>query len=311
MDRAASIIRSGGIVAFPTETVYGLGADAFNPVAVAKIFEAKERPLFDPLIVHIADLSQMNRLVVSMNSTAGKLAGRFWPGPLTMVLPKSDTVPGIVTAGLDTVAIRMPNHLIAIDLIKRSGTPIAAPSANPFGYLSPTCAEHVLEQLGDRPDMILDGGECIVGVESTIIKIEGDRALLLRPGGIPRGEIESLIGPVEASEDLPDDPEAPGQLSRHYSPGVPLRIVDSIDRMDLEETGAGYLIFKKPKIQLPMERTEVLSEKGDLVEAASRLFSSLHRLARLDIDIIYAEAVPEKGLGIAIMDRLKKAVKSK
>lgn len=307
MRKATAIIRSGGIVAFPTETVYGLGADAFNPLAVARIFEAKGRPLFDPLIVHIADLSQMGRLAVTIDRRAGRLAGRFWPGPLTMVLPKNDLVPDIVTAGLDTVAVRMPDHLIARDLIIGSGTPIAAPSANRFGYISPTKAAHVLDQLGDRVDMIIDGGDCAVGVESTIIKLVGDRSVILRPGGVPVEEIEAVIGPVERGPEAMKGPEAPGQLPSHYSPSIPVYLAASIREIDFSKDDAGYLLFKKPVFDIPENRTEILSAEGDLKEAAANLFSSLHRLDRMNIRVIIAEAVPEQGLGLAIMDRLRRA----
>ncbi len=307
MRKAAGIIKSGGIVAFPTETVYGLGADAFNPLAVARIFEAKGRPLFDPLIVHIADLSQMKRLTTGMDRRAGRLAGRFWPGPLTLVLPKHGLVPDIVTAGLDTVAIRMPDHLIARDLIIGSGTPIAAPSANRFGYISPTKASHVLDQMGDRVDMIIDGGDCAVGVESTIIKLDGERSVILRPGGVPVEEIESVIGPVERGALAAQGPEAPGQLPSHYSPSISVYLAESIRQIDFSRSDAGFLLFKKPAFEVPAGRTEILSTDGDLKEAAANLFSALHRLDRMNVRVIMAEAVPENGLGLAIMDRLRRA----
>jgi L-threonylcarbamoyladenylate synthase len=307
MREATAIIRSGGIVAFPTETVYGLGADAFNPRAVARIFEAKNRPLFDPLIVHIADLSQMEALASSVDKRAGRLAGRFWPGPLTMVMPRSDRVPDIVTAGLDTVAIRMPDHLIALELIRLTGTPIAAPSANRFGYISPTKAVHVLDQLGERVDMIIDGGDCSVGVESTIIKLDEGRNIILRPGGVPVEEIEAVIGPVEMAASSGENPEAPGQLPSHYSPSIPVRLVDGIGSIDFSRADAGFLLYRKPGFDVPFGRTEILSAAGDLQEAAANLFSALHRLDRMEISVIIAEPVPEQGLGIAIMDRLRKA----
>ncbi len=307
MRKAAAMIKSGGIVAFPTETVYGLGADAFNPLAVARIFEAKGRPLFDPLIVHIADLSQMGRLTAAIDRRAGRLAGRFWPGPLTMVLPKNDLVPDIVTAGLDTVAVRMPDHLIARDLIMGSGTPIAAPSANRFGYISPTKAAHVLDQLGDRVDMIIDGGDCAVGVESTIIKLTGEKSVILRPGGVPVEEIEAVIGPVERGSAMSTGPEAPGQLPSHYSPSIPVHLAGSIREIDFTRKDAGFLLLRRPSFDIPENRTEILSADGDLKEAAANLFSSLHRLDRMDIRVIMAEAVPEQGLGLAIMDRLRRA----
>ena len=209
IEQAAKIIRKGGIVAFPTETVYGLGADAFNALAVARIFEVKGRPYFDPLIVHVANPADVEKLVKEIPPSAKKLMERFWPGPLTVVLLKVNNIPDIVTAGLRTVAIRMPNHPMALSLIKESRCPIAAPSANPFGYLSPTTAEHVREQLGDRVDLILDGGPCPVGVESTIVSFLEKKSRLLRPGGVPLEEIESIIGKVEVSP-IDDRPSAPG-----------------------------------------------------------------------------------------------------
>lgn len=307
MRKATAIIKGGGIVAFPTETVYGLGADAFNPLAVARIFEAKNRPLFDPLIVHIADLSQMGILASRVDKRAGRLAGRFWPGPLTMVMPRSERVPDIVTAGLDTVAVRMPDHLIALDLIRLSGTPIAAPSANRFGYISPTKAAHVLEQLGERVDMIIDGGPCTVGVESTIIKLDEGRSIILRPGGVPIEEIEAVIGPVVTAAPSGVNPEAPGQLPSHYSPSIPVRLADSAVAIDFSREDAGFLLYKRPESGAPAGRTEILSVNGDLQEAAANLFSALHRLDRMKINVIIAEPVPERGLGIAIMDRLRRA----
>ncbi|MCL0069683.1 L-threonylcarbamoyladenylate synthase, partial [Dehalococcoidia bacterium] len=191
---AASVIQNGGVVAFPTETVHGLGADAFNPEAVARIFELKNRPRFDPLIVHVAELSDVEKIWLKADDRAKKLMERFWPGPLTIVLPKRPEVPHIVTAGLPTVAVRLPSHPVALSLIREARTPIAAPSANPFGYLSPTTAEHVREQLGDGIEIILDGGSCPVGVESTIIALYEEEPLLLRPGGTPLEEIERVIG---------------------------------------------------------------------------------------------------------------------
>jgi L-threonylcarbamoyladenylate synthase len=209
IQHAAEIIKRGGIVAFPTETVYGLGADAFNPLAVARIFEVKRRPYFDPLIIHVANPADMKNLVKEIPSNAKKLTERFWPGPLTVVLFKNEDIPEIVTAGLSTVAIRMPSHPMALSLIKESQCPIAAPSANPFGYLSPTTAEHVREQLGDQVDLILDGGPCPVGVESTIVSFLEERPRLLRPGGVSLEEIESIIGKVEVSPKEEGKPSAP------------------------------------------------------------------------------------------------------
>jgi L-threonylcarbamoyladenylate synthase len=224
-----------------------------------------------------------------------------------MVMPRSGRVPDIVTAGLDTVAVRMPDHLIALELIRLTGTPIAAPSANRFGYISPTKAAHVLDQLGERVDMIIDGGDCSVGVESTIIKLDEGRNVILRPGGVPVEEIEAVIGPVEMAATSADNPEAPGQLLSHYSPSIPVRLTDGIAAIDFTREDAGFLLYRKPEFAVPAGRTEILSPGGDLQEAAANLFSALHRLDRMAIDIIIAEPVPERGLGIAIMDRLRKA----
>jgi L-threonylcarbamoyladenylate synthase len=303
--QAAKVIREGGLVAFPTETVYGLGADALNAIAVARIFEVKNRPHFDPLIVHIADFSSLEKICSSLDERARKLMETFWPGPLTLVLPKTRIVPDIVTAGLPTVAIRMPSHPVALDLIKEAETPIAAPSANPFGYLSPTSADHVKEQLGDKVDVILDGGKCQIGVESTIIDLAGEEPTILRLGGLPLEEIEKTIGRVRVSTSN-SRPRSPGQLPCHYSPRTPIKI---LDKKNLRVNGKrkGLLAFKTLPKDHSFEVVEVLSPKGDLREAAANLFSCLHRLDKAKLDVIYAEPVPEVGLGRAIMDRLRRA----
>jgi L-threonylcarbamoyladenylate synthase len=305
--RAAEIIKKGGVVAFPTETVYGLGADVFNPLSVARIFEVKKRPHFDPLIVHVAGHSDLDRLVMETPSKAIKLMERFWPGPLTVVLSKREEVPDIVTSGLPTVAIRMPKHPIALSLIEQSECPIAAPSANPFGYLSPTTAEHVQEQLGDQVDLILDGGPCEVGVESTIVSFLEEKPKLLRPGGIPLEEIELTIGPVEITL-VEDTPSAPGMLPKHYAPHTPILLDWSEeDVADYRNRKVGLLAFHKISPALKFNYVEVLSARGDLREAAANLFSAIRRLDGLGLDLILAESVPETGLGRAIMDRLRRA----
>jgi L-threonylcarbamoyladenylate synthase len=300
---AASIIQNGGVVAFPTETVLGLGADAFNPEAVARIFEIKNRPRFDPLIVHISELSDMERICLEADDWAKKLMRRFWPGPLTLVLPKRPEVPDIVTAGLPTVAVRLPSHPIALSLIREARTPIAAPSANPFGYLSPTTAEHVRDQLGDGIEIILDGGRCTVGVESTIIALDEEEPLLLRPGGTPLEEIERVIGRVKSVPPDPRRPRSPGQLPHHYSPRTPLKMLT--DGGSDEGMRVGLLAFQRPR-EGHFAAAEVLSPSGDLREAAANLFAALHRLDSAGLDFILAEPVPEEGLGRAIMDRLRR-----
>ena len=305
--QAAKIIQQGGIVAFPTETVYGLGADAYNPLAVARIFEVKRRPYFDPLIVHIALPADLIKLVKEIPSSAKKLTEKLWPGPLTVVLLKEENIPDIVTAGLPTVALRMPSHPMALSLIKESKCPIAAPSANPFGYLSPTTAEHVREQLADQVDLILDGGPCPVGVESTIVSFSENKPRLLRPGGVSLEEIESIIGKVEISP-IKDRPSAPGMLPRHYAPRTPIVLDWDEKHLDsYKDKKIGFLAFGEPENFLKFQHIEVLSKKGDFREAAANLFSAIRRLDALDLDLILAEAVPEAGLGRAIMDRLRRA----
>ena len=309
---AAEIIRGGGLVAFPTETVYGLGANALNPDAVARIFEVKQRPSFDPLIVHIATRASLDRLVETISLGDHRLMDVFWPGPLTLVLPKREIVPDIVTAGLSTVAIRMPAHPVAQALIREAGVPIAAPSANPFGYVSPTCAQHVLDGLGDHVDLILDGGPCQIGVESTIVSMVGTWTELLRPGSVTLAELREVIGRVvraAASQTV----VAPGQLPRHYATRTPVTILAAQGvRPVVHGHERAGLLAMSPLGQAD-ERfcaIEVLSAAGDLREAARHLFAALRRLDTLGLDRLYAEPCDEQGLGLAIMDRLRRCAVS-
>ncbi len=301
--KAADILIRGGTVAFPTETVYGLGASALDAEAVARVFEAKERPRFDPLIVHIASKESITALAEKIDPGASLLADALWPGPLTIVVPKRRIVPDIVTAGLCTVALRMPAHPVARKLIAMAGIPVAAPSANPFGFLSPTTARHVEKQLGGRVDLILDGGPCSVGVESTIIAFTGNVPRLLRPGGLPLEDIEAIIGPVERGGG--ETVEAPGQLSGHYSPRTPVVIIDGVYGAAGEN--AAYLAFRSAPEKGTFRMVEVLSPTGNLREAAARFFSALHKLDESGADVILAETLPEEGLGRALMDRLRRA----
>ena len=305
--KAAAAIRGGGVVAFPTETVYGLGADGFNPGACARIFEIKKRPRFDPLILHAASLGQAKKLFSRIPEPALKLMKEFWPGPLTLVLPKAKAVPGIVTAGRGTVAVRVPAHPVALKLIKLSGRPIAAPSANLSGRLSPTTARHVKNQLGNGPDIILDGGKTSVGVESTIIAFLGAKPVLLRPGGLAVEKIEKITGKLFTPESGTEKPPAPGGLKKRRAQAVKLKLVN-------DESGArpgprsAYLAFSKKPLG-KYKKTELLSAKGDLREAAENLFKCLHSLEKPGVGIIYAERVPRHGLGRAIMHRLEKIEK--
>ncbi len=302
---AAGIIKNGGLVAFPTETVYGLGTSAFIPEAVAKIFEVKNRPSFDPLIVHIADLEMFTSITKDFKPCYKILIEKFWPGPLTLVVLKSEIIPDIVTSGLDTVAIRMPANQIALELIGASRVPVAAPSANLFGCLSPTTAEHVVEQIGDKIDLIIDGGKTDIGIESTVLDIT-NKPTVLRIGGLPIEEIEAVIGKVEIEENT-DRIRSPGQFHKHYAPRIPLKIIANGNFKIENSLTAGLLAFKKPSSGLSFKAVDVLSKNGDLREAACNLFEALHRLEKADIDVIYAEPVPEIGLGRAIMDRLRRA----
>jgi L-threonylcarbamoyladenylate synthase len=304
IQRAASLLREGKLVAFPTETVYGLGACALNPQAVARIFEVKERPLFDPLIVHVATLEMAGEVGEFLDPRALLLVKRFWPGPLTLVLPKRPTIPDIVTAGLPTVGVRMPAHPVALELIREAGVPVAAPSANLFGHLSPTTAAHVVKQIGDRIDLVLDGGQCPIGVESTVLELL-EEPVLLRPGGIPLEDLERVIGKIRIGS-LKDSPRAPGQLPFHYAPRVPLRIVPQ-EMPPPPGFRVGLLAFQVVRHPEWFVKVEILSSNGDLREAAANFFACLHRLEEAGLDLIFAEPVPEVGLGRAIMDRLRKA----
>jgi len=305
IEAAARIIQNGGLVAFPTETVYGLGADAENPIAVARIFEVKARPRIDPLIVHVADRDMAEYYGV-FPQKAHLLMEKFWPGPLTLVVSKKETIPAIVTAGLDTVAIRIPAHPAALDLIRASGCAIAAPSANLFGCVSPTEAQHVAEQLSDKVDWILDGGPCTIGLESTILSLSGDTPSIMRPGGTSIEKLSALLGSIDITSGVYGLPKVPGQMERHYATHTPMDIIEE-DREEIKPTErVGLLCFSPPGFPQKYEVVETLSNSGNMREAAANLFRSLHRLDRMKLDRIIARPVPEEGLGIAIMDRLRR-----
>jgi L-threonylcarbamoyladenylate synthase len=308
ISQAADLIRGGGLVAFPTETVYGLGADAANPLAVARIFEVKQRPSIDPLIVHVADPDSARLYGDFPEPVASSLMARFWPGPLTLVVPKKNLIPPIVTAGLDTIAIRIPDHPCALALIRAAARPIAAPSANLFGYVSPTAAEHVAEQLGDSVDLILDGGPCPIGLESTIVSLVGPTPCILRYGGIPVEEIESAVGAILKETDSGRIPQAPGQMDRHYATRTPLEVAAAGEAGIKISEGekVGLLAWTRPLETKRYDVVEVLSPDGNLREAAANLFAALRRLDTYGLDRIIALPTPETGLGIAIMDRLRR-----
>jgi len=308
--RGAESLRGGGLVVFPTETVYGLGADALNPDAVRKIFTAKQRPLYNPLIVHVSDRQQVELLVDEVADLAAKLMNRFWPGPLTLVMPKSSCVPDIVTAGNPTVAVRMPAHHLALELIAEAGTPVAAPSANSFGRTSPTTAEHVREQLEGRYDVLIDGGACQVGVESTVLSLIGRQPKILRHGGITREAIESVVGPVTTLEEEQNHGvlHSPGMLPSHYAPRTPVRLYADIPTELMADDKVGFLLLKPGGNQIAGP-VEILSETGDLSEAATNLYAALLRLDSAGLRLIVSHPFPGNGIGAAINDRLIKAAR--
>ncbi len=307
--QAAALIQAGGLIAFPTETVYGLGADALNERAVAQVFAVKQRPTFDPLIVHIAQVDAVPQYAARIDDRARALMDHFWPGPLTLVLPKRSVIPDLVTAGLGTVGLRMPAHPVALSLLREAGTPIAAPSANPFGYVSPTTAQHVQDTLGQTLELILDGGPCTVGLESTVCALTDTEAVVLRPGGVSVEDIEAVIRPVGLPSSSDPDARSPGTLPQHYAPHVPMTLLalgQAIPQPRPQERVG--LLTLRPGPTVPAYTCQAaLSAKDDLVEAATNLFAALRRFDRLGLDRLVVEAVPERGIGRAIMDRLRRA----
>ena len=316
--KAAKVIKEGGLVAFPTETVYGLGADAFDPRAVAKIFEVKRRPLEDPLIIHISKKEDLFELAINISNTALKLTKRFWPGPLTVVLKKSDIVPDIVTAGLDTVAIRMTSNQIALTLIKEAQTPIAAPSANLFSRPSPTTSQHVLDDLEGKVDLVIDGGRTDIGLESTVLDLTQDTPYILRPGGVSAERLQDVIKTLKLFKSQ-DKIISPGMYPRHYSPKAKVILVDENDRIGVEKVrklaynfnlqgySVGIIAREENKEKYSEFNVKLLGPGDDLIRCAANLFSVLRDFDRFGVDMIISESVNEEGLGLAIMDRLRKA----
>jgi L-threonylcarbamoyladenylate synthase len=306
VDRAVALLREGETVALPTETVYGLAADATSAEAVAKIFAAKQRPSFDPLIVHLPNISWLEKVADMGDERVRLMIENFWPGPLTIVLPRRALVPDIVAAGLPTVAVRMSSHPIFREVVEKFGRPLAAPSANRFGRISPTTAEHVRVELDGRIPLIVDGGTTPIGVESTIIAFDEKTIRLLRSGPISREQLEEfgdVVASANATELL-----APGQMKSHYAPETPLELIDDAGKFGPPSSSrCGLLAWNRVPGEHEFSAVEVLSEKGDLVEAATRLFAALRRLDEAGLDLIVVEKVPETGLGLAIMDRLRKA----
>lgn len=304
LQRAKSILESGGLVAIPTETVYGLAGNALNPEAVARIFEVKNRPSFDPLIVHLPTAEALSLYAQPYPKVAGQLAAAFWPGPLTLLLPRKSIIPDLVTSGLPEAGFRVPAHELTLRLLKSLSFPLAAPSANPFGYVSPTTPEHVEAQLGTKLDYILDGGPCSVGVESTIIAFR-EKPLILRPGGLSMEALQQVIGAVEIAARSTSNPIAPGLLTSHYAPRKKLILGTLSELVTQYPISSSAILSFRTDYQGPYQI--ILSNTGSLVEAAQRLFSALRIMDQMPVDQILAERLPMEGLGLAINDRLQRA----
>ena len=309
--KAAHLLSENALVSIPTETVYGLAANALEEDAVVKIFEVKNRPSFDPLIVHISDINQLSNLVSHFPDKARVLAERFWPGPLTLLLEKRSIIPDIVTAGLPTVAIRIPDHPLTLELLSKLSFPLAAPSANPFGYVSPTTAQHVDDQLGGKLSYILDGGPCRIGIESTIIGFNKEMPVIHRLGGKSIEDIEKIVGEVVVMKHSSSRPSSPGTLSSHYSPNKVVILGDMASfHGKIDPARTALLRFKEYDDEMPKENQIILAQSGEVKEAAKNLFAAMRELDLMDVDQIVAEILPEEGLGRAINDRLRRASSS-
>ncbi len=311
IQRAVEILNKEELVSIPTETVYGLAGNIYSEKAVSKIFEMKSRPLFNPLIVHIHAMEQLDQLASYIPPKARLLANSFWPGALTLVLKKNLQVPDSITAGKDSVAIRMPNHPVTLALLQQLNFPLAAPSANPFGCISPTTAKHVEAYFGTKLQMVLDGGSCKNGIESTIIGFEHDEPVLYRLGAISIEDIEDVIGQVDIKNKKEISPDAPGMLSKHYAPLTTTYLVTNVQEsiQSFPNKKIGLLLFSKEINSPQIIHQEILSKSGDFKEAAANLYAALHLLDRLKLDVIIAERLPDIDLGKSINDRLERATK--
>lgn len=311
LNNAKKALINDEIISIPTETVYGLAANAYSETALKKIFILKRRPFYNPLIVHIKSLEYIHEVAINIPEIAIKLAKEFWPGPLTLVLEKQNHIPDLVTAGQNTVAIRVPNHPVALALLEKLKFPLAAPSANPFGSISPTSAQHVLNYFENKLDIILEGGECINGIESTIIGFENNQPILYRHGSISVEDIEACIGKILIKTNNDNKPNAPGMLTRHYAPSTDTYLTNNVVNLlkTFDGKNVGVILFKDQIQSNKNIIQEVLSSEGDLKEASKNLYAALHRLDKSNLDIIIAEKFPNEGLGKTINDRLERAIK--
>ncbi len=311
LDFAKNLLENDEVVAIPTETVYGLAGNIYSEKAINKIFKTKNRPFNNPLIVHIHSKELLENIAQEIPEKAKNLAEAFWPGSLTLVLKKKETIPYSITAGKETVAVRVPNHPLTLELLKQLDFPLAAPSANPFGSISPTSSQHVADYFTDTLEMVLDGGNCENGIESTIVGFENEKAILYRLGSISVEDIEAVIGPIEIVNKNDSSPNAPGMLSRHYAPKTKTILTENIENeiKNYPTSKIGVLLFQDLKINDENIEKEILSINGSLKEATSNLYAAMHRLDKKGLDIIIAEKFPENDLGKSINDRLERATK--
>lgn len=313
IDKAKTILLKNELVAIPTETVYGLAGNAFCETAIEKIFALKKRPAHNPLIVHIKSAAYLSEVATDIPPNALKMADHFWPGPLTLVLKKRDCIPASVTAGRDTVAVRVPDHQLTLQLLAELDFPLVAPSANPFSSISPTSAQHVKQYFNTEIEIILDGGICKKGIESTIIGFENNQPVLYRHGALPIEEIEKIVGPLVVQTNDESKPIAPGMLYRHYAPRTPMYLTSDIYQLikDFNGKKIGFLAFKHCTAVEGIAHQEVLSTTGDINEAASNLYQAMHHLDTLKLDVIIAEKFPDENLGKTINDRLERGSQRK
>ncbi len=309
--QAKSILENDNLVAIPTETVYGLAGNAFSEKAIKKIFETKNRPLLNPLIVHIHSKALLNGIATEIPEKAYELANAFWPGSLTLVLKKKNNIPDLVTASKSTVAVRVPNHPLTLSLLRLLDFPLVAPSANPFGSISPTSAEHVANYFKDNLPLILDGGSCENGIESTIIGFEGEEPIIYRLGAVSVEEIEAVVGKISIKNNKETAPEAPGMLLRHYAPKTKTVLTNDVDGFinNNRSKKIGTLTFYKKFTSINVKHQEILSEQRNYKEAATNLYQAMHRLDQMNLDLIVAERFPDENLGKSINDRLTRATK--
>lgn len=308
IQKAITLLTNEKLVAIPTETVYGLAGNIFSEKAIKSIFSTKKRPFFNPLIVHISSANSLNDIVIHLPKKAKLLATAFWPGSMTLVLKKNDKIPDIITAGKNTVAVRVPNHPVTLELLKQLPFPLAAPSANPFGSISPTKPEHVERYFKDDIEQVLDGGSCTNGIESTIIGFENDEPIIYRLGALALEDIEAVVGKINIKNKEEISPDAPGMLARHYAPATRTFLVDNVANEVKKHSGKkiGILVFKD-SLNAPFLTEIILSKKGSMQESASKLYDSLHELDHQNLDVIITEKFPNHGLGKSINDRLQRA----